>query len=104
MTLTKAVEAAREAKATLEFLSPLVKAAGVPPMSQKIGIMRGIGTSGAHKIKHCLESLAALPEKPMTEADILNIISQECWKKEPKLPQRIFKELKAADCLYVKED
>lgn len=42
--------------AVLEHVHPLIKAAGVPPMAAKVGIMSGIATSGAHQIKRVLET------------------------------------------------
>lgn len=54
------VEALKEARATLEFIEPLIKAAGVPPMARKIGPMRTIGTAGARRIKHALLLIEAL--------------------------------------------
>lgn len=45
-------------------------------------------------------ALAALPDKPMTEDEIKEIILRNLYLGE----YGIFRALKAADCLYVKED
>lgn len=67
-------EALKESKAILEFLSPLIKAAGVPPISGKIGVLRGVATSGAHQVNRilctidkALAALSFLPSEVTTE-------------------------------------
>ncbi|WP_020469651.1 hypothetical protein [Zavarzinella formosa] len=57
--LDNAVDVMRQTQAILEHLHPLVKAAGVPPMARKIGIMSSIATSGAHKVKFILPRIEA---------------------------------------------
>lgn len=60
--------ALRDARAVIEHLHPLVKAAGVPPMARRLGVMRGIATSGAHKIKALLPEVNTLLAKHAAQA------------------------------------
>jgi len=58
-------EALNHARELLLYLQPLIQKAGVPPMAQKIGVMRGIATSGAHRITHTLKLIeTALTHQP----------------------------------------
>lgn len=75
------------------------------------------GNGGGHTTYHCYsvvkkatimakKSLAALQDKPMTEDEIISIIDRAFNDYDYRTPasDRIFRALKAADCLYVKED
>lgn len=77
-----------DARAVIEYVHPLIKAAGVPPMSRKIGIMSGIVTSGAHKIKAILPLLntAINDSAPASQEDYGNcpycetaLVNEQGW-------------------------
>lgn len=93
-SLTKAIEAAREA---LESVGKTYS----PSNSFSRDDQREAIEQEAR------EALAALPDKPMTEKEIAKIIALavfgECDEYELSLGIEAVEKLKAANCLYVKE-
>lgn len=91
MTLTKAIEGAREALTNLKKYQK--------PMN-KVGreFFKGL----AHQNDLLDNALAALPDKPMTESELVNILKLEFINKTPS-PLNIIRALKDANVLYVKE-
>lgn len=94
MTLAKAIEAARESLTLVEDCFRLSKE-GKPVPQQ-------------HLRDVCSGALAALPDKPMTEDEIFEVImSSNEWNDGgcilPDNARKIIRALKAANVLYVED-